>query len=123
MESSEEFTLDQFAAWWKQTGERELRQLLYWRWDPLSVSSEFPYTWGEYDGYAPQIVSALRRGATRDEIAAVLREFETGPMGLGEPVADRQAGYAHQLAAMADRIAVWFEHSQDSWSNFGPKRF
>jgi hypothetical protein len=123
MESSEEFTLNQFAVWWRQTGERELRQLLYWRWDPLNVSTEFPYTWGEYDGYAPQIVSALRRGATRDEIAAALREFETKPMGLGEPAAERQAGYADQLAAMADRIAVWFENSRDSWTEFGPKRF
>jgi hypothetical protein len=123
MESSEKFTLDQFTAWWKQTGERELRQLLYWRWDPLNVSTEFPYTWGEYDGYAPQIVSALRRGATGDDIAAALRELETGPMGLGDPTAERQAAYADRLAVMADRLAVWFKNSQDSWGSFGPKRF
>lgn len=29
----------------------ELRQILYWRWDPIGVSDEFPLNAGEYDLY------------------------------------------------------------------------
>ena len=34
---------DHFARWSKETGERELRQLLSWKWDPLgAVAISFP---------------------------------------------------------------------------------
>jgi len=54
---------DEFARWWKETGEHELRQILFWKWDPIGVSDIFPNTADDYDGYAPPIVSALRKGA------------------------------------------------------------
>lgn len=42
-----------------------------------------PYAAGEHDGYAPQIGSTLRAGATQDEIADALRNIEKDEMGLG----------------------------------------
>ena len=55
---------EEFALWWSETGERELRQLLFWKWDPIGVNPFFPRTADEYDGYATQVVTALRTGAS-----------------------------------------------------------
>lgn len=79
----------QFAHWWTETGEHELRQVLYWRRDPLGVSDAFPNTADEYDRYAPQIVSALRAGAAEDDIAKILRTIEREQMGLSHVPTER----------------------------------
>jgi hypothetical protein len=60
----EQLTTEEFARWWKETGEHELRQILLWRRDPIGVADFFPNTAEEYDGYAPQIVQSLRNGAS-----------------------------------------------------------
>jgi len=106
---------EEFARWWKETGEHELRQILFWTWDPIGVYDAFPNTADEYDGYAPQVVQALRKGATEDEIAELLRSFEHDAMGLGRA----NPNGVHEVAQF---LVHWFENSQDSWSDFGPLR-
>jgi hypothetical protein len=73
---------DDFARWWQETSEYELRQILYWKWDPIGVTSAFPYTVDEYDRYAAWVVAALREGASREEIAEILVAIEDEQMGL-----------------------------------------
>lgn len=106
---------DEFARWWDETGERELRQLLYWKWDPIGVNSAFPRTLDEYDGYAPQIVMALRRDASPTEIAELLATYERDRMGLKAQPTERR------LSLIAE-IHAWYAGSQNSWLNFGPMR-
>ncbi|HEX2703323.1 MAG TPA: hypothetical protein VHM72_07825 [Solirubrobacteraceae bacterium] len=115
MESLDALSTQEFAEWWRKTGERELRQVLYWRWDPIGVSREFPYATDEYDGYAPQIVSALRARATQDEIADALRSIEKDQMGLA-------TASAEHLGAVAAYVVEWYENSQKAWRAFGPLR-
>ena len=111
----ERVSTEEFARWWKETGEFELRQLLYWRWDPIGIAGAFPAAADEYDSYAPQIVSALRQGASSGEIAQLLIRIERDSMGFGEAADDRQQSVALDILA-------WFEQSQDRWTNFGPLR-
>src|SRR3954469_17567813 len=102
-EDSDTLTAEQFAAWWRATGEHELRQVLLWRWDPLGVAEHFPNTADEYDGYAPQVVQALRKGASETELAEMLAGFEREAMGLSAPAATR-------LRPLAASLRLWFEN-------------
>jgi hypothetical protein len=79
--AEDHLTTEEFARWWREAGEHELRQLLLWRWDPISVADDFPNTADEYDGYAPQLVQALRHGGDADAIAAHLSDVERQSMG------------------------------------------
>ena len=106
---------DRFTRWWKETGEHELRQLLHWRWDPIGVAAAFPYAAAEYDSYAPEVVSALRKGASSVEIAQLLGTIEHEQMGLGEGADERRRN-------IAEEILAWFESSQARWVDFGPLR-
>jgi hypothetical protein len=110
-----ELTTEQFARWWNETGEHELRQILYWRWDPIGVSDNFPNTADEYDGYAPQVVQALRKGGSPEEFARALSGFEHDAMGLGGIPLER-------LEALSSLLVEWYENSQASWADFGPVR-
>jgi hypothetical protein len=106
---------EDFARWWRETGEYELRQVLYWKWDPLGMNDAFPNTADEYDGYAPEVVSLLTRDASPAEIVGLLATIERERMGLERQRTD-------QLQALVSELSVWFEHSQSRWSDFGPVR-
>ena len=111
-----DLTTEEFASWWKQTGEHELRQVLFWRWDPIGVSDHFPNTVDEYDGYAPQIARALRAEASDEELGRMILGFEHEAMGLSpRPDVDR-------VQTLVGLLRLWFENSQDSWRDFGPVR-
>jgi hypothetical protein len=110
-----ELTTEEFARWWRETGEHELRQLLLWRWDPIGVADYFPNTADEYDGYAPQVVQVLRKGGEADAIAARLSEVERQSM-------DGPLTPPERLDHLGSLIRQWYENSQDSWSDFGPVR-
>jgi hypothetical protein len=105
----------QFARWWAETGENEVRQILHWKWDPLCISDQFPYAADEYDSYAAQIAAVLRNGAAAGEIAELLGAIERERMGLGQGSPDRRR-------ALGDEILTWFECSQNRWVEFGPLR-
>jgi hypothetical protein len=104
---------EQFARWWNETGERELRQILFWRWDPLRIGGYFPNTVDEYDDYAPGIVALLRLGADAKVLAEHLEFLERGPMGLAAPDSDGRA-------QTAELLTEWFVTSIDAWTRHGP---
>lgn len=106
---------EEFGRWWKETGEFELRQILHWKWDPIGVSSAFPYAADEYDSYAPGIGSAISKGASPDDVAQLLSSIEQDRMGLGE-------GSAKRRQAVAEDIVAWFDSSHIRWAEFGPLR-
>lgn len=73
--SSEPDELNRPAQWWDETGEYELRQILHWRWDPIGVSSVFPYAADEYDDYAlPAYAISLSSGLRPDGVGGVPNE-------------------------------------------------
>jgi hypothetical protein len=115
MADGDDLTTEQFALWWKQTGEHELRQLLLWRWDPIGVADMFPNTADEYDGYAPQVIQLLRKGAQAEQLAAHLAAVERDAMGLSR-------GSPERLEHLGRLLLLWYENSQASWEDFGPVR-
>lgn len=102
-------TDEDLERWWRDDGERELCQLLYWRWDPIGVNDAFPRTAGEYDEYGGPVLTALREGADAEQIARTLRRFESEEMELGsEP---------HVLHLdLGEAIVTWYHESQDLWT-------
>src|SRR3954447_12365351 len=97
---------DQHAAWWRQAGEQELRELLFWRWDPIGVSGSFPNARDEYDAYAPRVAALLRGGASAEAIDAHLEQVAVERMGLapGRP-----------RAAVGTEVVRWYERSPHRW--------
>jgi hypothetical protein len=93
--------------WWRECGSRELRELLFFEWDPIGLSRLADSPLDEYDHYAGTIVRRLRAGSSLDELAAVLDDFRRD-MGLDaadEPPADAAA-----------KIADWYRRSTAEWA-------
>lgn len=110
----------EFARWWEETGEYELRQILHWKWDPIGVADEFPYAADEYHSYALPVVSALIEGQSADAIAEMFGNIEHEWMGLGEgPLSGVRDDRLRDLAV---GTLAWFEASQIRWVEFGPLR-
>jgi hypothetical protein len=84
-----------YERWWRERGDRELRELLLREWDPIGISDLADSQLDEYEHYAGQLVRRLRAGATEEEIAAVLERFRTD-MGL-EPSDEPPLGVAHSI--------------------------
>src|SRR5256885_2325065 len=77
----------EYERWWRERGDRELRERLMRDWDPIGIAKIADEQRDEYEHYAGQLVRRLRAGATEEEIAGVLEGFRTD-MGLepsGEP--------------------------------------
>jgi hypothetical protein len=108
-----ELTRDEFARWWRETGAPELRQVLFWRWDPIGVSESFPHAADEYDGYAPGVVALLRAGAGEEDLADHLGFVERETMDLPMDDPERRVEVARLLAA-------WFANSVEAWRHRGP---
>jgi hypothetical protein len=102
---SEPLSQEEHARWWKEAGGWQLRQLLYWKWDPIGVNDGFPWNYDEYDTYAGQVMTRLRSGADAAEIAGFLEELATGHMGLSEGSSD----------AAARLIVEWYPSSIEWW--------
>ena len=66
----------QELARWETRGIPELTELLYWRWDPIGVSWAFPSAADEYHHYAKPLIDSLHTGASPQDIASALHEFE-----------------------------------------------
>jgi hypothetical protein len=91
----------EFSDWWRDTGEQELRQLLYWVWDPIGLNPDFPHASDEYDRYAIEVATALASGMPQSTLAALLGSIEQNRMGMGP----------RPLDAIAERLREWHERS------------
>jgi hypothetical protein len=78
-------TEEQYARWWQETGFAELRQILYWLWDPINVNNAFPLNDDEYDRYAKILLSRLRKGASAIDVADYCSPSSKGPSGCAVP--------------------------------------
>ena len=103
---SDPLSEEEHARWWKEAGGWQLRQLLYWQWDPIGVTDAFPWTYDEYDSYAGLLVTRLRNGADATEIARYLQDLAEGHMGLS-------GGSSED--ATARRIVDWYPSSIEWW--------
>ena len=91
--------LSAWHLWYKRRGGRQLRQLMMEEWDPIEVQG-VPEALDEYDTYVGRVADRLRRGASADEVAAMLGAYRTESMELApDPIAD--------LAA-ATVIVAWY---------------
>ena len=97
----------QIAAW-STVAFVELRQLLFWRWDPIGVEDAFPRTSDEYDEYARVLLARIRRGESAQELARYLRDVET------ELVGERLSDWT-TLEQFASRLIDWYEDSTGYW--------
>ena len=119
MAEHDRLATEELSRWWKEAGGWQLRQLLFWRWDPIGVSFAFPSTHDEYDGYAGPVARRLNEGAGVEEIAAFLQEAEEETMGLTSgPGADRRRRNTAEL------IVDWYRRSIEFWRplNAGSQR-
>lgn len=103
----ETLDLEEWANWWEKAGGWQLRQILYWRWDPIGVQGGFPWSRGEYDGFAGQVAKRLREGCGYNELALELGQYEND-MGLS-------AGPKDELAKVAKFICEWYPASVEHW--------
>lgn len=91
----------EFGQWWRTTGEHELRQLLFWVWDPIGLKDDFPATADQYDRYALEIATALASDMSTETLAALLQTIEQTRIGVCSGRAD----------AVAARLTVWYQDS------------
>lgn len=96
-----------FSTWWRETGESELRQLLYWVWDPLGFNENFPDAVDEYNGYALEIVTALASDIPESAVMALLASIEQNRMGI-----TRQS-----LQPIAEQLHTWHQRSMQRWAS------
>src|SRR3954453_13883247 len=71
----------EYERWWRERGDRELRELLLREWDPIGIAKIADEQLAEYEHYAGKLARRLRAGASDEEIAAVLEGFRSD-MGL-----------------------------------------
>ena len=91
-----------YERWWRERGDRELRELLLREWDPIGIADLADAPLDEYEHYAGQLARRLRAGAGEEEIAAVLEGFRSD-MGL-EPSDELPLG-------VAGSIRDWYRRS------------
>jgi hypothetical protein len=91
-----------YERWWRDRGDRELRELLLREWDPIGIARIADAQLDEYEHYAGQLARRLRAGASEEEVAAVLEGFRSD-MGL-EPSDELPLGVART-------IRDWFRRS------------
>ncbi len=96
------------AEWVKAKGTDELRQILFWCWDPIGINEAFPDAADEYDSYIPTLLSRLLGGATASEVADYLIGVEVDLMGL-------PSRPAVTLSEVAERVVDWYESSPAGW--------
>ena len=114
MSVSEPLNEEQLARWWNEAGFSELRQVLFWRWDPIGLNDAFPVTADEYDRYARVLLSRLRSGATASVLADYLLDVERSEMG-------RRFSEDAKLRDLGERLVWWFEASISHWMDRSPR--
>jgi hypothetical protein len=88
-------TANEWRAFWRDRGERELELLLWAAWDPVDGASPDDYT-----KVAPRVASLLASSAGLEALTDELGRIRVDELALApEPEADRKA---------AGKIADWF---------------
>lgn len=108
MSAHEALSAEDYARWCCDAGFPELGQILFWRWDPIGVDESFPITADEYDSYARELLTRLRRGAGVQQVAAYLAEVEEHSIGL------RFSDDA-RLGALGQYVVDWHATSISHW--------
>jgi hypothetical protein len=106
---------EEHARWWKEAGGWQLRQLLFWQWDPIGVNDLFPWSYDEYDNYAGPVVTQLENGADAMEIARYLHQVATVHMGLSVSSERTDVSPGSPLVDLAQRIVDWYPSSIEWW--------
>jgi hypothetical protein len=96
--------------WWKEAGGWQLRQILYWRWDPIGVSESFPAARDEYDGYAGAVCNLLSDGAEADAIADHLAAQQAERMDLPPDDAAKA-----EIQRTSELLVRWYSASIGGW--------
>ena len=95
---------EEWAAWWRRHGRRELRCILMTAWDPIGVATT-PEAWDEYDSYLDGVGHRLRDNPEPEqaarEVAAFLQHVERDWIGVN-------GGNAESVATA---LAAWHEWS------------
>jgi len=99
--------LSTWRTWWRQVGERELRDLTMERWDPIGVAGCLEAA-DEYDSYLGQIARRLREGASEEELASYLATATDGMGLMRRPAADLSA---------AREMRRWYDESTARFAN------
>ncbi|MDO8188082.1 hypothetical protein Q5424_13200 [Conexibacter sp. JD483] len=106
-----------FEQWWEETGFRELRQLLLWRWDPIGVADiAFPWAENEYDQYARAIAEELYDRTRAAELTAHLESLELHAVNPREGDDGRA-----RLREVAELLVAWYDESRAHHREFGPR--
>lgn len=104
-----------FEEWWEANGFHELRQLLFWRWDPLGVADiVFPWAENEYDMYARGIAEVLHAQGSTAAVADHLESLELHTVNPREG-ADARA----ELREAAAMLVAWYDESRAYHHEFG----
>jgi hypothetical protein len=99
---------------WVRTGIVELRQLLFWTWDPLDVQDAFPRTADEYDTIADGLLSELHRGTPVPKLARWLQLADMELVGDAPTRAVRRE-------LLAERVDRWYDDSRSYWLDHQPR--
>ena len=93
-----------WARWWRIDGLREMRAILWEKWDPLALNGIAPDD--EYDGYAQVLASKLKRGSDRSDIVAYLMTKLWEPSDLITPT------WQVRCEDAADALIEWYSRSR-----------
>lgn len=100
--------------WLRETGYRQLGELLYWCWDPMGLSpTTYPWNEGEYNTYARELIAMLRDGIDARGVADYLLEAEIRWIGASEEPSSS--------LALGEQIVLWYRSSIQVWLEFGTR--
>ena len=91
-------TAREWREFWRTSGMRDLRLVLWAVWDPIGGTPP-----GEYDNYAFHIASLLGSRASREALTEELVRIRCDQLGA-EPAPEHDA-------RAAEKIGDWFEHA------------
>jgi len=105
---------------------KAVRQILWDVWDPIGVNKS-PGAFGEYDSYAPKVVSLLAGGCSPRELETHLSKLETTSMGLPMALSQGRQEAVSALTALRElgssktafyggkgvRKVLWYLHDCD----------
>jgi hypothetical protein len=102
---------EDWLAWWRASGERELRCILMTAWDPIGVA-DAPEAWDEYDDYIPGVAGRLRDAKGFDEKLASVHEYlnHLERDFIAEELTEKRSQHN---AFIAECLLAWHEWSYD----------